>query len=105
MKGTISAIVNQSKRSGDKPKPDGTVYHWNIMTVRVETEHGEVVADSFDKLEIGDSVTVTKNEQYNSYNAQKATAKDAKLDEILDTVKRILKIVEGGQDEPLDFDR
>lgn len=102
MTGKVSKIINQSKRSGDKPKPDGTIYHWNIMTVEVETDTGKVIADSFDKLEVGNQVSLAKNDQYDSYNAKlyKSDSKDAKLDEILEAVKKILILV-GGDNESL----
>lgn len=65
--GKVTKIVNASKRTGEK---NGKT--WNIMSVEVEDNGSTVVADSFDKLEVGSQVTLTQNEY--GYSAKIARA-------------------------------
>ncbi len=90
MKGRVNKIMNASKKTGVKTLADGRVFTWNIMTVEVIDEDGnKVVADSFDTLDVGSQVVITRDGEYTNAKLYKPDSSDAKLDEILDCVKRI----------------
>lgn len=55
--GQVTKIINASKRTGEK---NGKT--WNIMSVEVDDGGATIVADSFDKLEVGSEVMLSKNE-------------------------------------------
>lgn len=84
--GKVVKIVNASKRSGEK---NGKT--WNIMSVEVEDNGKTVVADTFDKVEVGTEVVVIYDEKYKSYSAKLASSKSAQTDSILVKLDNIEK--------------
>jgi hypothetical protein len=103
--GTVDSIVNASKKSGESSR-NGKTFNWNIMTVNVKTDDGKtVVADSFEKLQVGEKVSLTFDEQYNTANAKryKPDYNQEMLRNIYNMVKDIYDIVKGNpRDLPTD---
>lgn len=66
MKGTVTGVINATKRSGTGAKGP-----WNIMEIEVEKEDGAIVtADSFDVVTDGDIVDLEPS-SYTSPTTQK----------------------------------
>lgn len=94
--GKVVKIVNASKRTGEKNGKK-----WNIMSVEVDDNGMTVVADTFDNVEVGSVVTLTKNEYGYSAKLNKGnfgqgqvlidmlTTIDKKLDDILKSVGQV----------------
>lgn len=67
VKGQVTAIQNYSKKKGIGKNGK----EWNIMTVEIKTEHGkDVVADTFDNVELGSVMLVEFDSQYNTSKAR-----------------------------------
>lgn len=95
----VTGVVNESKRSGEK---NGK--HWNIMTVEVDSEGTTIVADSFDKLQVGSEVLLTYNDEYKQYNAKLASGNSGKtFDKLVEIETKIDKIIALLDKEPLDI--
>lgn len=87
VKAVVTAVIDPSKRSGAKQKPDGTVYQWNIMTVKTKTEFGkEVIADSFNPLKVGDKVNLEYDQKYDTTNA--FLHKDSPMQDAIDRIEK-----------------
>lgn len=84
--GKVTKIINASKRSGEK---NGKT--WNIMSIEVDDNGKTVVADTFDKVEVGTEVVVTFDSKYNSYSAKLASSKSAVSPQILNDLIAINK--------------
>lgn len=94
----VTGVVNESKRQGEK---NGK--RWNIMTVEVDSDGTTIVADSFDKLQVGSEVLLTYNEEYKSYNAKLAGGNTGKTyDKLVDIEAKIDKVLALLDKEPLD---
>lgn len=86
----VIGIINSSKKTGISAK---TGKPWNIMTVELDDSGKEIIADSFDKLEIGMEVVVEYDSTYSSYKCHVAGKSD-KLNEKIDLIdKKLDKVI------------
>lgn len=91
--GKVTKIVNASKRTGEK---NGKT--WNIMSVEVEDGGAKIVADSFDKLEVGSEVFLTKNEYGYSAKIARGGGNNGAIQEQLNRIEKKIDQLLGTDD-------
>lgn len=79
----VKEIVEPRFRSGVSQK---TGKEWYIH--RISLNSGKV-AQTFDDVEPGDTVKMTYNEEYKSWNAAKPRKADTQHEEIMDALKKL----------------
>jgi hypothetical protein len=92
VKAKVVEVQNYSKRKGIGKNGK----EWNIMTIVARTEaNKDIVADTFDKVEVGSIVVLEYDEKYDSTKAKlyRANSQEERINELYKMVQEIHAVV------------